>query len=270
VFVLIAGYPAFAQSDLREIIRQSIRNYQHDWRTAREAWVYTQKDITETDGKRRVEVSEILPLDGTPYERLTAKDGRALTPEEDRKEERKYEKALQQRGRETPAERKERIRKFERDRDFIKEIPEAYDFKVMGEEAVEGRPAWVVTMRPHPGFVPTTTRGALLEHITGKLWIDKEDRQWARAEAHVSDTINIGWIIARIEPGTNFKVEQTRIENGFWMPKKITISGAAHLMLVHNKPLNEELIYSGFHREDSASAEKRKAILQAAAGNSLR
>jgi hypothetical protein len=242
------------QPDAKEIVVRSIHNYERDWRASRNTFTYTQKDITEADGKRTVEVSEVMPLDGTPYERLISKDGRPLSPEERRKEEKKYEHAVRQREKETPAERKERIHKYERERDFVKDISEAYDFKLVGEENIEGRPAWVITMTPRAGFIPSTPHGAILEHIAGKLWIDKEDCQWARAEARVSDTIGIGWIVARIAPGTAFTVEQTRVENGIWMPRRITINGSAQVMLVHTKSINEELLYSGYRKENSTSA----------------
>ena len=264
------AHPESKEPDAKGIVRESIHNYLRDWRAGRNTWTYTQKDITESDGKRDVEVSEVIPLDGTPYERLISKNGKPLSEEERRKEERKYEHALHQREKETPAERRERIAKYEREREFVKDIPEAYDFKLCGEENVEGRPAWIITMTPRTGFVPTTPHGALLSHIEGKLWIDKEDLQWAKAEAHVSDTISIGWILARVGPGTRFTVEQTRVENGLWMPKRITISGAAHIMLVHTKAINEELLYSGYRKDSGVSAEKRSSSARPSGSESFR
>ncbi len=260
---LVAGFlsasAVYGQVDPKEIVRQSIQNYERDWRASRDTWTYTQKDLTQSDGTKAVEVSEIIPLDGTPYERLMSKDGHALTPEEQRKEERKYQRALRLREKESRDERAERIRKYDSERAFVKDIPEAYDFRLLGEESVENRPAWVITMTPRAGFVPSTPHGALLTHIEGKLWIDKEDLQWAKAEAHVFETIGIGWILARVQPGTKFTVEQTRVENGLWMPRRITISGAAHVLLFHNKAIDEELTYSGYRRTDSVSAQKQAA-----------
>jgi len=122
---------------------------------------------------------------------------------------------------------------------------------------VAGRPAWVIEMRPKPEFTPSTPRGAMLRHIEGKLWIDKQDIQWAKAEARVIDPIGIGWILARIEPGTQFAVEQTRIENGFWMPRRITITGAARVMIFHSKTIMEELSYSGYRADGNVQADKR-------------
>ena len=247
---------AYGQVDPREIVSQSIRNYERDWRAARTNWAYTQTDVTQSDGAQEVDVSEVIPLAGTPYERLVLKDGRPLTPAERRKEDRKYERVLAQREKETPSEREARIRKYENERAFVKDIPDAYNFKLLGEEVVDGRQVWVMEMTPRAGFTPSAPHGSMLGHIEGKLWIDKEDVQWAKAEAHVIDTIGIGWILARIVPGTRFTVEQTRVENGLWMPRHITIAGAAHVMMLFSKPIKEELTYTGYRKGGSVSAEK--------------
>jgi hypothetical protein len=247
---------AFSQVDPKELVRQSIVNYDRDWQ-AQMSWAWTQTDITVSDDSKETEVSEFAPVGGTPFERLIRKDGLPLTAEEQRKENRKYEKVLREREHESSAERDARIRKYVEERAFVDEIPEAYNFHIVGEEVVEGRPAWVVEMTPRPGFVPTAPHAALLAHMEGKLWIDKQDVQWAKAEAHVIDTISIGWIVARIGPGARFNVEQTRVANGLWMPNRIKINGVAHVLLVHAKNLNEELSYSGYHEAGSASAEKR-------------
>lgn len=248
---------AYGQVDTKEIVSQSIRNYERDWRAARTSWAFTQTDITQSDGTKEVDVSEVIPLDGTPYERLVQKDGHPLTPAELRKEDRKYEKALRQREKETPPEREARIRKYESDRRFVKDIPEAYNFKLLGEEVIDGRSTWVIEMKPRPEFMPSEPHGSMLGHIEGKLWIDKEDVQWAKAEAQVIDMIGIGWILARIVPGTRFAVEQTRVENGLWMPRRITIAGAAHIMMLFPKPISQELTYTGYRKDGSFSVDKR-------------
>jgi hypothetical protein len=260
LLILAAVIPAaYGQVDPQEIVSQSIRNYERDWRAARTNWAYTQTDVTQSDGTQEVDVSEVIPLAGTPYERLVLKDGHPLTPAERRKEDRKYEKVVRQREKETPSEREACIRKYENERAFVKDIPDAYNFKLLGEEVVDGRQVWVMEMTPRTGFTPTTPHGGMLEHIEGKLWIDKEDVQWAKAEAQVIDTIGVGWVLARIEPGTRFSVEQTRVENGLWMPRRITIAGDAHVMMLFPKPIREELTYSGYRKDGSVSAEKLTA-----------
>lgn len=245
--------PASAQIDPRALVRQSIVNYDHDWREAM-SWAYTQTDVTKEDNGKKVEVFEVAPLAGTPYDRLILRNGQPLGPAERRKEERKYEKTLRERTAESPRETAERIQKYSKARAFIDEVPNAYDFKLLGSEFVDGRPAWVVQLTPRAGFVPESPYAAMLRHIEGKLWIDKQDTRWARAEAPVMDTISIGVILARIEPGTNFAVEQARIADDLWLPKRIVINGTARVLLVHDKNLAEQLNFSGYHKESSTSA----------------
>lgn len=250
LFVLLAGvYSAWAGVDVNAIVDESVRNYERDWRAAAKDWTCVQTDVTRTGSKQETDVSEVVPLDGTPYDLPVKKDGQPLSPAAKRREERKFQHTARERAEESPAEREARIRKYENERAFIRDIPRAYKFRLEGEESVNGRPAWVVSMTPRPEFTAATPHGNMLNHIEGKLWIDKQDVQWSRAEAYVMDPIGVGWILARIEKGTRFILEQTRVADGLWLPKHLTVEGTALVMMVHAKPLNEEVTWSGYHRQ---------------------
>ncbi len=244
---------AYGQPDPKALLLRSIENYERDWRAGMH-WGSTQTDVTRSDGTRAVEVSEVIPLEGTPYERLISKEGRPLTPEEQRKEDQKFQKAERERTRESPEERRERILKYETERSFLKDLPNAYNFRLAGDEDVDGRPAWILEVTPRAGFVPTTSRGGMLKHIEGKLWIDKQDVQWAKAEAHVVEPISIGWVLARIGTGAEIKLDMTPVVDGLWMPARIDINGAARVLMVHNKILDEHLTFSGYHPHSAATA----------------
>jgi hypothetical protein len=208
--------------------------------------------VTCVGDKKEVDVSEVFPLDGTPYERLISKDGHPLTADEQKHEDDKYKKELKKRESETPGERAARIAKYEKERAFISEIPNAYDFKLVGEDAVNGRPAWIVSLTPKEGFVPEQPHASLLKHIEGKLWIDKKDLQWARAEANVKDTVAIGFILARIGPGAHIEMEFSRLSDSLWMPKSLSIKGDAKVLLVHTKDLDEDLTFTNYRQASGA------------------
>ena len=125
------------QVDIQQIVRKAIQNYGHDWREQMN-WTTTRTAVTVSGDRKEIEVSEIGPLGGTPYERLIGKNGSPLSPEAESRENSKYDKALKEREKESPAEHASRLHKYESDRAFIEEIPEAYNFKLVGEEAVEG------------------------------------------------------------------------------------------------------------------------------------
>jgi hypothetical protein len=256
-FILYFAAGAIAWGhDPQAIVRESVANCERDWRESAN-WAWTQTDVATSDDKHEVTVSEVIPIGGTPYERLISKDGHALSPEEQRKEKRKFEKILNQRENESASERQMRIRKYDSERVFMNDIPNAYNFDLLGEETIGGRPVWVIQMKPRAGFVPRAAHGALLEHFEGKLWIDKEDVQWVKAEAHAIDTVSIGWIVARMGPGAHFDFEQQRIADGLWMPKRLTIEGLLHVMMVYSKGLNEEITYSGYHPDKELRAGTR-------------
>ncbi len=250
MLLLFAGVnSAWAEVNVKALVEQSVRNYERDWRTAATDWSCVQTDVSRSGAKQETDVSEVVPLAGTPYDRLLKKDGQPLSPAAQRKEERKYEHVSRERAEETPDERAARIRKYENERAFVNDIPRAYNFRLEGQESVNGRPAWVIAMTPKAGFVPSAPHGSMLSHIEGRLWIDKQDVQWAKAESHVMEPISMGWILARIEQGTRFTLEQTRVAEGLWMPRRLTVEGAALVMMVHAKPIHEEVTWSGYHRQ---------------------
>lgn len=250
LLVLFAGAnSAWAEVDVKALVEQSVRNYERDWKAAANDWSCVQTDVTRSGGKQDKDVSEVVPLAGTPYDRLVIKDGQPLSPAAQRKEDRKFQHIAHERAEESPEERAARIRKYENERVFIHDIPRAYNFRLEGEESVDGRPAWVITMTPKAGFEPSTPHGAMLSHMEGRLWIDKQDVQWAKAESHVMEPISMGWIVARIEQGTRFTLEQTRVAEGLWMPHRVTVEGAALVLMMHTKPIHEEVTWSGYHRQ---------------------
>jgi hypothetical protein len=257
LFASAAAGAGATPPDAKTLFTQSIRNYDRDWRAGM-TWGYTETDTVRKDGKKEVVVSEVIPLDGTPYDRVVSKNGKPLSPAEQRKEDEKFAKEAQRRKNESASERQARIRKYENERSFLKDLPNAYNFQIVGDEVVDGRSAWVMLLKRRPEFEPTTSRGGMLKHIEGKLWIDKEDTQWAKAEAHVTDPISIGWIVARIDQGAEIKLDMTRVVNGLWMPEKIDIDGRAKVLMVHNKVLDEHLSFSGYHRGGNAMAAAKR------------
>jgi len=255
VLFIITLEPALhAQPDPSTLIRESIERYRNNWHAAMQ-WGYTQID----KGEKETTTSKIFPLEGTPYEIVVAKDGKPLPPDLKAKEDRKFQKELTSRRAESPDDRKARIRKYEMQQDFLKELPAAYDFRPIGEETIAGRPAWIVTLTPKPGFEPQLPHSEMLKHIEGKLWIDKEDLQWARAEAHVIGTISIGLILARIGPGAHIRIDLARVAPGLWLPSKMNINGTARLLLLHDRKLNEQLLFTDYHRAPPTPSSKQIA-----------
>jgi hypothetical protein len=250
--ILLADAAYCAVPDAKSLIAESIDAYEHDWRAGM-CLAYTQTDTIESENGRNVEVSEIGPLAGPPYERLIRRNGQPLTAAEQRKSDEKYEDALKHRTSESPAERQARIKKYADQRAFLRDVPKAFEFSLLGEDPVNGRPAWVVALKPLFDFVPETPHGEMLKHIAGKLWIDKETVHWVKAEVYVLDPISIGWKLGRIGSGTEISLDMERVMDDVWMPKQIAIYGRASVLVAHRKDRKEQIIFAGYHSEGAQS-----------------
>ncbi len=168
------------------------------------------------------------------------------TETEKRKEQQKYEKAVAQRHGETPAQRHKRIADYEKQRSFLKEVPDAFNFKLLGEEKYEGRPAYIVECTPNPKYQPRNMYSRIFLHIHAKLWIDKQDVQWAKAEANVTDNVSFGFLLARIAKDARIVMEQMRLNNDLWVTRRISVKGNARIMVLKNRNLTEEITYSNY------------------------
>jgi hypothetical protein len=238
-----------AEPNPRDLVAQSIVNYEKDWK-ATLSYAYTERDVSKDPNGRAKssEMSHVSVIDGTPYSRLVAKNGHPLGPEEARKEEEKYRKAIHARDSETPEQKARRINKYLDERGFLHEIPDAFNMKLLGHEMVDGRPNYVIELTPKPGYVPKSKNARIFPDIEGKLWIDEQDLRWTKAEANVISNISIGWVLARIGPGAHITLSQTKVDGEHWMPKRIDVTGSARIMLVKNRNIDETLTYEDYHR----------------------
>ncbi len=186
---------------------------------------------------------EVLEMYGEPVDRLIAKDDKPLTPEEAKKEDDRIQKIVDKRKNESESDRRKRLEKEEKDRaearKFVLEIADAFNFRLVGSENLEGRDTWVIEAEPRAGYEPKERGARLLSKIKGKVWIDKADGQWAKLDVTVIDTISFGWILARVHGGAHVLAEQTKINDEVWLPKHVAVQVDVRLALLKNE--NEDI-----------------------------
>ena len=253
VFVAYCAYGA--DPNPKEIVSQSIANYEKDW-TAALDFTYLERDVTkDSSGQAKSsELSQVSAIDGTPYSRLTAKNGHPLGAAEARKEEEKYQKALRARTDETPEQRARRLAKYRDDRQFLHEIPDAFDMKLLGHDNIDGRDNYVIALSPKAGYVPKSKNARIFSNIGGKLWVDQQDLRWTKAEANVIGTISFGWVLARIGPGAHITMKQVKVDGEHWMPRRIDVEGSVRILLVKNRNLDETVSYEDYRPVNKSPA----------------
>ncbi len=131
------------QVDAREIIRHAVAADELNWRIARDYTFLQRVELRHLDAQGRVKLSEVQTYDvtlqdGTPYRQLVQRDDRPLPPAEERKEQESLAKSIAERRQETEAERAKRLSAYERRPDWQREawheLPDAFDFRLVGEE----------------------------------------------------------------------------------------------------------------------------------------
>jgi|SRR5215469_2679772 len=213
-----------------------------------------QNNLDGSGNKKSTEIKtfEILEIYGEQVQRLIAKDDQPLNTKEAAKEEEKIQKIIDKRKNESDEARKKREDKEAREREdsrkFVHEIADAYDFKLVGTEQVNGREAWVIDGEPRPGFVPHMKDAKFLPKFHGRVWIDKDDLQLAKLDVEALDTVSIGLVLARIHRGTRFRLEQTRVNDEVWLLKQINYKFNARLGLVKGFNIDGEQTYRDYKK----------------------
>jgi hypothetical protein len=163
-------------------------------------------------GVKKVEsrTSEVLEIYGEPVERLTAKDDKPLSSDEAENEDEKIQKIIDRRKSESDAGRRKRREKEEKSREesrkFVLEIADAFNFRLIGSEVVDGHDTWVLEGEPRPGYEPKNRGAKILSKFKGRVEIDKAEAQWVKLDITAIDTISVGFVLARIHKGTRVVV----------------------------------------------------------------
>ena len=188
--------------------------------------------------KTEIRTSEVLEIYGEQVEKLLSKDDKPLSPREAEKEDEKIQKIIDKRKNESEGDRRKRLEKEEKareeDRKFVLEVADAFNFRLVGSELVEGRDTWVLDAETRPGFEPKRREAKILSKFRGRVWIDKAEAQWVKLDITAIDTIAFGVFLARIHKGTRVVVDMTKVNEEVWLPKYVEFRLDARVALLKN------------------------------------
>jgi hypothetical protein len=251
--ILASSTALLGQTDVREIIRRAVAADERNWKLARNYIFSERADLRYLDAQglvklREISAHDVMLLDGSPYERLVARDDRPLSPAEERKEQEKFAKSAAERRAETAAKRTQRLAEyFERpewQREAWRELPEAFDFRLAAEELWDGHNLYVIDATPRPGYQPRSRTARMLTRVHARLWVDKQDYHLVKGEVEVIDTISVGLFLVLVAKGSRASFEETRVNDEIWFPSKVRASASARLGLLKVVRIQQEYSYS--------------------------
>jgi hypothetical protein len=145
--------------------------------------------------------------------------------------------------------REDDVRRIETRDSWWKEFPEALEFRKVGEESVNGRPALVLSFSPRPGYKPKDLRARFAAKLRGKVWIDQSDTEFVRADAEVFEPVSIGWgVVGKVDKGARMTLERHKTADGAWVPDSQMTRFIARL-LVKTWGQEQTTRYAEYHRK---------------------
>lgn len=253
LLLLASATGLLGQADAREVIRRAVAADERNWKVARNYTFSERVNLRYLDSQGRVKsqevrIQDVMLLDGSPYRRLVARNDRPLPPGDEKKEQEKLARSIAERREETAAQRAQRLAEYDRrpewQREAWRELPEAFDFRLAGEEVWDGNGLYVIEATPRQGYQPRSRTAKVLAHLQGKLWVDKQDYHLVKAEMEVVDTISVGLFLVRVAKGSRAAFEQTRVNDEVWLPRHVRAFASARLGLLKVLRIEQEINYS--------------------------
>lgn len=105
--------------------------------------------------------------------------------------------------------------------ELVDSMVDTFATKWLSRETLNGRSCDVFELTTKPDFHPHTMMQDALSHITAKIWVDKDEDQLVRGEAHVTRDISFGGgILGKVYRGGVFSMEQSEVAPGIWEPTR--------------------------------------------------
>jgi hypothetical protein len=196
--------------------------------------------VQELDGHGRVKKTQTEEFDrfwveGVPIQKLTKKDGKELSPREQRKEDERIDKEV--------AKAKERLAKADakgkatdpegHDEVTVSRLLELGSFSNARRVMLNGRSTIAVDYSGDPKAKTRNRLEGVIRDMAGTVWVDEEDRAIARLEGHFFNTFKIGaGLLVNIQKGTSFSLEQRKVNDEVWLPVEADGHGSARMLLL--------------------------------------
>jgi len=233
--------------DARQVVLPSVLATERSWQ-ARDHYTYLERDEDRRLNSlgqvksETVDVTRTMVINGARFEQLLEHNGQPPSA----KEQKRSDDDLDKLKHETPDEQAARLRKDQENRAFLRDVLEAFDFRLVGEEIVGGRPAYVLQVTPHPAYRAHGKYAKVFSRVEGKLWVDKRDFGWIKVDGQVTQSFSIGLILARVERGSHITLEQTCVGDAVWVPKRIEIRATARILFLKSLDIQRVLTYTDY------------------------
>ena len=253
---------ALSREQIQTMIRQVADNDDENDKRQRDYTYVERVEEHKLNGNGEISSTEtrtydVMQIYNEQCRRMTAKNDKALPVKEAAKEDEKIQKIIDKRKNESDAQREKRLKQEEKEREenrqFVKEVADAYDFTLVGTESLEGRGTYVIDAEPRKGFEPKRKEAKILPKFRFRVWIDRAANQWVKLDAQCIDTVSFGLFLARIHKGSRIVIDTTRVNDEVWLPRHVAVHVDVRVALLKNFNVEQDITYRDYKKFHAAS-----------------
>jgi len=220
------GALSCSAADLQEIISRGSATLKSDW-AADQNYAYVERDEVQKHEKVTSKTSRVVFIHCSDYYMPLALDDQPLSPEREKAESEKLKNEVRRRNAESPEARRERVEKYEKQRDeneaLVLYFPSAFNFELLREEVMDGRQAYVLAGTTMKRTGPLSLAAKVLSGMRGTIWVDKENYHAIRASCDVVSPVPIYGILAKVLPGTHIEFAMAPVTDSIWLISELSI-----------------------------------------------
>ncbi|MDE1177193.1 MAG: hypothetical protein PW789_11415 [Edaphobacter sp.] len=236
----VAQQPSPSQQDraLPDVatLMHEVEDHQRTLEAIQKDYLYHEDARREDADGKQIEHQEfdVFWLNGVEIHKLTRKNDRDLTADEQKKESDRIDKEIAkakerkqkaaQKGQETDSHGYEEV--------TVSRFLSLGSFTNPRRMTMDGRDTIVIDYTGDPKAKTHNRLEDVIRNLAGTIWVDEQDRTIARLEGHFINSYKIGaGLVMNIRKDTSFAIRQKKINNEVWLPAEITGRGAARVML---------------------------------------
>lgn len=188
------------------------------------------------------EENEIFFVNSHEIDRTVKKDGKDLSPGEQKKEQDRVMKAIEKAQNTPPGQF------LEKNTVSITQILSIMKASNPRRETIDGRSAIAFDFTGDPHAKTHGVAEDASKKISGTLWVDEQDREVRRLVARFDDNFHLGFGLLSVGKGSNFTFNQKLVNNELWLPIDAEAHVVAHAVGIIGYRADVSIIDSDYQR----------------------
>lgn len=220
-------------------LMHAVEQHQRDSEAIQKYYLYHEDARREDVNGKQIEQREfdVFWQNGVQLHKMTRKDGRDLTSDEQKKEDERLSKEI-----EKAKERKRKAAEKSQPTDSrgheeitVSRFLSLGSFTNPRRVQINGRDTIAVDYTGNPKAKTQNRFEDVVRNLMGTIWVDEQDRAIVQLEGRLTNSYKIGGgLMMNIKKDTSFSVRQKKVNDEVWLPAQVTGEGSARVLLFIN------------------------------------